>query len=139
MCMKCWQGLPWASSPPKKYLSYMRLYSVQQFIVFTENVEKASLFLSEFCLHKLSNTNVVILYKILRYSRDLGTAGYLPTARESYDGLRLQSEKARSRKAHPDVMAPHSKVPSNCRPFRTCVPNCRRMRRARSCQSLRGI
>ena len=66
---------------------------VQQFIIFTENVDYASLFLSETCLHKLSNTNVVIFCKIVRYSKDLGIAGYLPTARESYDGLSLQSEK----------------------------------------------
>ena len=81
-----------ASSPSKMYLSYMRLYIVQQFLIFTENVENASLFWSETCLHKLSNTNV-ILYKIVWYSKDLGIAGYLPTARESYDGLSLQSEK----------------------------------------------
>ena len=29
-----------------------------------------------------------------------------------------------SREVYSDVMALHSKVPSNCRPFRTCVPNC---------------
>ena len=46
------------------YLVYMRLYIVQQFIIFTENVEKASLFLSDISLYKLFNTNVVILYKM---------------------------------------------------------------------------
>ena len=46
------------------YLIYMHLYIVQQFIIFTENIEKASLFLSETFLHKLFNTNVVILYKM---------------------------------------------------------------------------
>ena len=76
------------------YLSYMHLYILQRFIIFTENVENASLFLSGICLHKLSNTNVVIgLYKIERYYKDLGIAGYLPTGRESYDGLSLQSQK----------------------------------------------
>ena len=49
------------------YVVYMRVYIVQQFTVFTENIEKASLFLSETCLHKLSNTNVVILCKVVRY------------------------------------------------------------------------
>ena len=44
MCTKCWQGLPWASSPSKMYLSYMRLYIVQQFIIFTENVEMQTYF-----------------------------------------------------------------------------------------------
>ena len=82
-----------ASSPSKMYLSYMRLNIVPQVIIFTENVENASLFLSETCLYKLSNTNVIILYKIVRYCKDLGIAGYLPTARESYDSLSLQSEK----------------------------------------------
>ena len=78
------------------YLVYMHLYIVQQFIIFTEIVEKASLFLSETSLHRLFNTNVVILYKmydIPRSGKDLGIAGYLPTARESCDRLRLQSEK----------------------------------------------
>ena len=41
------------------YLVYMCLYIVQQFIIFTENVEKASLFLTETSLYKLFNTNVV--------------------------------------------------------------------------------
>ena len=66
------------ASPSKMYLSYMRLCSSQ--------------FLSETCLHNLSNTNVV-LNKIVRYSKDLGIAGCLPTARESCDGLSLQSAK----------------------------------------------
>ena len=42
------------------YVVYMRVCIVQQFTVFTENVEKASPFLSETCLHRLSDTNVVI-------------------------------------------------------------------------------
>ena len=46
------------------YLIYMRLYIVQQFIIFTENVEKASIFLSETFLYKLFNTNVAVLYKM---------------------------------------------------------------------------
>ena len=53
------------SSPLKMYLGYMRLYIVQQFIIFTENVERVNLFLSETFLHKLLNTNVVISYKII--------------------------------------------------------------------------
>ena len=93
MCMKCWQGLPGASSPSKMYLSYMRLYLVQQFIIFTENVENASLFLSETCFHMLPSTNVVILYKTVWYFKNFGIAGYLPTAWELYDGLSLQFEK----------------------------------------------
>ena len=68
------------------YLIYMRLYVVQQFIIFTGNVEKASLFLSETSLHKLFNTNVV---QNIRHSKDLRIVVYLPTARESCDGLRL--------------------------------------------------
>ena len=54
------------------YLVYMRLYIVQQFIIFTENVEKASLFLSEISLYKLFNTNVVILYKMYDIPRISG-------------------------------------------------------------------
>ena len=46
------------------YLVYMRLYIVKQFLIFTENVEEASLLLSETSPHKLFNTNVVILYKM---------------------------------------------------------------------------
>ena len=46
------------------YLVYMHRYIVQQFIIFTEHVETASLFLSETSLHTLFNTIVVILYKI---------------------------------------------------------------------------
>ena len=46
------------------YLVYMRLFIVEQFIIFTENVEKASLLLSETSLSKLFNTNVVVLYKM---------------------------------------------------------------------------
>ena len=74
------------------HLVHMRLYIEQQFIIFTENVEKAGLFLSETSFHKLFNTNVVIWYKMYDIPR-IGVAGYLPTARESCDGLRLQSEK----------------------------------------------
>ena len=29
----------------------------------------------------------------------------------------------RAREVRPDVMVPHSKVTSNCRPFETCVSN----------------
>ena len=53
---------------------------------FQQNVERASMFLSETCLHKLSITNVVILHKIVRCSKDLGIADYLPTAREFCNG-----------------------------------------------------
>ena len=107
----------------------MRLYIVHQFIIFTENVENASIFLSGSCLHKLSNTNVVILYKIVRYSKDLWIARYFPTVRESYNGLSLQVKNfataVGSREVHPDVMVLHSKVSSKCRPFWTCTPHCR--------------
>ena len=34
------------------YLVYMRLYIIQQFIIFTENVKKAGLFLSEIFFYK---------------------------------------------------------------------------------------
>ena len=72
----------------------MRLYIVQQFTIFSVNVEEASLFWSGTPLHKLFNAHVVISYKIKRYfSKDLGIAGDLLTAREYYDGLSLQSEK----------------------------------------------
>ena len=66
----------------------------QQFIIFTEGVEQVSLFLSEISLHQLFNTNVEILCKIVRYSKDLGIAGHLPTARELWHGLNLQSENS---------------------------------------------
>ena len=69
------------ASPSKMYLSGMRLYTVQQFIIFVRNVS-----------YNLSNTKVV-LYKIVRYSKDLRVAGCLPTAWESCDGLSLQSAK----------------------------------------------
>ena len=49
-------------------LSYMRFYAIQQFIIFVRNVSSY-----------LSNTNVV-LYKIVRYSKNLGIAGCLHTA-----------------------------------------------------------
>ena len=74
------------------YLGYTRLYTVQYFIIFTESVEEGSLFLTETSLHKLFNTDV-ILYKMVRYSKDLGIAGYLPIALESWDDLSMQSEK----------------------------------------------
>ena len=61
--------------------------------MFTKNFEKASLFLSETSLHKWFDLNVVTLYKIIRYSKDVGIAGYLPKARESCDDLSLQSNK----------------------------------------------
>ena len=41
--------------------------------IFTENVEKGGLFLSETSLHWLFNTNVVIFYKIVRYSKAMFT------------------------------------------------------------------
>ena len=52
------------------YVVYIRVCIVQQFTVFTENFEKAGLFLSETCLLKLSNTNIVILCTILEESWD---------------------------------------------------------------------
>ena len=54
------------------YLVYVRLYIVQQFIIFTESVEKASPFLSEISLYKLFNTNVVVLYKMYDIPRISG-------------------------------------------------------------------
>ena len=54
------------------YLVYMRLYIIQQFIIFIENVEKASLLLSETSLYKLFNTNVVVLYKMYNIPRISG-------------------------------------------------------------------
>ena len=111
------------------YVVYMRVYIVQQFTVFTENVEKASLFLSETCLHKLSNTNAVILYKIVRYWKDLGIAGYLPHS------SRIPRWSAPAKwKILPRlcglvkyVLTSWSciqKSLKSCRHFGTCVPNC---------------
>ena len=54
------------------YLVYVHLYIVQQFIIFTESIEKASLFLSEISLYKLFNTNVVVLYKMYDIPRISG-------------------------------------------------------------------
>ena len=111
------------------YLVYMYLYIVQQFIIFTEDAEKASAFLLETSLHKLFNANVVILYKMYDLPRIslkfLGIAGYLRTAGESCDGLRLQNEKffaksVKVREVRPDVMV---KSLSNSGHFQTCVPN----------------
>ena len=48
------------------------VYIIQQFKIFNENVEKASLFLSEAFIHKLFNTNVVILYKMYTIPRISG-------------------------------------------------------------------
>ena len=99
-------------------LVYMRLYIVQQFTIFTENVQKASLFLSETSLYKLFRCCYLI--QNVRYSKDLRIAGYLLTARESCDGLCLPSENfakaVRAREVRPDVMVLHSSL-SNCRHF----------------------
>ena len=59
---------------PHVYLVYMRLYIVQQFIISTENVEKASLFLSETSLLKLL-IQMLLFSTNVRYSKDLGIAG----------------------------------------------------------------
>ena len=69
------------------YLVHMHLYIVQQFIILSENVEKASPFLSGTSLHKLFNTNVIQNCTIFQRSRDSRLP--LHSSRESCDGLYL--------------------------------------------------
>ena len=54
------------------YLVYMRLNILQHFIIFTENVEKATLFLAETSLYKLFNTKFVVLCKMYNIPRISG-------------------------------------------------------------------
>ena len=50
----------------------MVLDEIDTCIIFTENIEKASLFLSKTSPHKLFNTNVVILYEMYDIPRISG-------------------------------------------------------------------
>ena len=99
------------------YLVCMRLYIVQQFITFTKNIEKASLFLSEASLHKLFNhfnTNVVILYKtyeIPRISRWQVTSPQLENPAMACPCKVNNFAKAvRAREVRPDAMVLHSEA-----------------------------
>ena len=60
-----------APSPQKMYLDYMCLYTVQQFIMFTVNVEKGGLFCLKLlfisCSIQMLSSNTK-LYDILRIS-----------------------------------------------------------------------
>ena len=94
----------------------MRLYYVQQFIIFTENVEKASLFLSETSLYKLFNINVVILfctklYDIPRISGWQATFSQLENpAMACACKVKNFATTVRARDVRPDVMVRHLKV-----------------------------
>ena len=63
------------------YLVYMRLYIVQQFIIFIENVEKASLFLSETSLYISYSIQMLLSYTKCTIFQGPRIAGYLPQLR----------------------------------------------------------
>ena len=96
------------------YLVYMHLYIAQQSIIFTENVEKTSLFFSEPSLHKLFNINVVILYKMYGIPRiSVWQASSTQLENPSMAcacKVKNFAKAVCARKVRPDVIVPHSKV-----------------------------